>query len=64
MYDVKVQDGTDVTLVAGPVSFNGSAVPVNPICAPMLGEHTDEIIQRVLDDEQYIADLKARSIIR
>lgn len=64
MYDVKVKDGTPVTLVAGPVSFNGSAVPVKPMCAPTLGEHTDELIQQVLGNEQDLADLKARKIIR
>lgn len=64
LFNVKVQDGTEVALVAGPVSFNGTAVPVTPLRAPILGEHTDELMQGIVSDEQYVADLKARRIIR
>jgi len=63
LFDVTVQDGTAVTLVAGPVSFNGSAVPANPVRAPTLGEHTMELLQQVIADGDTIADLKARHII-
>jgi crotonobetainyl-CoA:carnitine CoA-transferase CaiB-like acyl-CoA transferase len=46
-YPVKVADGTVIAVVAGPVSFNGSAVPVDPRCSPALGEHTAEILRDI-----------------
>lgn len=62
LFDVEVEDGTPVTLVTGPVSFNGSAIPAEPRCAPLLGQHTDDLLAEVIGDPAYIADLKARRI--
>jgi crotonobetainyl-CoA:carnitine CoA-transferase CaiB-like acyl-CoA transferase len=44
MFDVEVSDGTKVRLTAGPVGFDGQTAPANPLRAPLLGEHTDEIL--------------------
>lgn len=63
MYKVKVADGTDVTLVSGPVAFNGSPLPETPRCAPLLGEHTDELLSEILGDADEIADLRTRGVV-
>lgn len=63
LFTVKVADGTDITLVAGPVSFNGSAVPEQQLRAPHLGQHTDEVLQAIGVSTQYLADCKKRKVI-
>jgi crotonobetainyl-CoA:carnitine CoA-transferase CaiB-like acyl-CoA transferase len=63
LYDVTVPDGTQVAVVAGPVSFNGSAVPVSPRCSPQLGEHSDEILSEIGIDTAYLATCRANGII-
>jgi crotonobetainyl-CoA:carnitine CoA-transferase CaiB-like acyl-CoA transferase len=62
-YAVKVADGTDISVVAGPVSFNGSAVPVNPRCSPFLGEHTADILRDIGLNEADIVALIDQDII-
>lgn len=44
LFDVEVSDGTKVRLVSGPVGFDGQTAPADPIRAPLLGEHTDELL--------------------
>lgn len=44
MFDVTVQDGTQIRLGGGPVGFDGNHAPIEPRRAPLLGEHTDEIL--------------------
>lgn len=63
LFDVTVPDGTQVAVVAGPVSFNGSAVPVSPRCSPQLGEHSDEILSGIGIDPAYLATCRANGII-
>ena len=63
LYDVTVPDGTQVAVVAGPVSFNGSAVPVSPRCSPQLGEHSDEILREIGIDPVHLATCRANGII-
>ena len=58
-----VPDGTEISVVAGPVSFNGSAVPENPRRAPGLGEHSDEILLGIGVDENDLEHLRARNVI-
>jgi crotonobetainyl-CoA:carnitine CoA-transferase CaiB-like acyl-CoA transferase len=63
LFDVRVEDGTDIKVVAGPVSFNGSAVPVEPRPSPRLGEHSDDILRGIGISDPYLADCRARNII-
>lgn len=63
LFNVQVADGTDVKVVAGPVSFNGSALPMNPRCAPLLGQDTDALLREVGASDDYLNDLKKRRIV-
>lgn len=63
LFKVKVPDGTDVTVVAGPVSFNGSAVPAKPLCSPQIGQHTDAILAGLGVDAEYLEACKKQNII-
>ena len=63
LFKVKVADGTDVTVVAGPVSFNGSAVPMNPRCSPVMGQDTEALLREVGASDEYLNDLKKRKIV-
>ena len=62
-YSVKVSDGTDISVVAGPVSFNGSAVPVDPRCSPGLGEHTADVLRSIGIGDAELAVCRERGII-
>lgn len=62
-YAVKVTDGTDISVVAGPVSFNGSAIPINPRCSPMLGEHTADILRAIGVSDADISSWSEQNII-
>jgi crotonobetainyl-CoA:carnitine CoA-transferase CaiB-like acyl-CoA transferase len=62
-YDVKVADGTDISVVAGPVAFNGSAVPIEPRCSPGLGEHTVEIFRQIGISGSDLESYRNRGII-
>jgi crotonobetainyl-CoA:carnitine CoA-transferase CaiB-like acyl-CoA transferase len=44
LFDVEVSDGNKIKLVSGPVGFDGRSAPLDPRRAPLLGEHTDEIL--------------------
>ena len=63
LFTVKVSDGTDITLIAGPVAFNGSAVPEQRLRAPLLGQHTDEVLAEIGVSKQYLDDCKKRKVI-
>ena len=63
LFNVKVEDGTAISVVAGPVSFNGSAVPVEPRCSPRLGEHSEQILRGIGVSEAYLTDCRQRGII-
>jgi crotonobetainyl-CoA:carnitine CoA-transferase CaiB-like acyl-CoA transferase len=43
-FDVEVSDGAKVELVAGPVAIDGSPSPPAPRRAPLLGEHTRDLL--------------------
>jgi crotonobetainyl-CoA:carnitine CoA-transferase CaiB-like acyl-CoA transferase len=64
LFKVQVADGTDVTVVAGPVAFNGSAIPAEPRCAPSLGQHSDELLRSIGVSPEHLRDLKQRNIVR
>jgi len=63
LFQVKVADGTAVTVVANPVAFNGSAVPVNPRCAPRLGQDTEQLLRDVGASDEYLNELRKRRVI-
>ena len=63
IFDVQVADGTDIAVVAGPVSFNGSAVPVEPRCSPALGQDSAELLRSVGVSEESLNDFKRRNIV-
>jgi len=63
LFDVQVADGTDVTLVTGPVSFNGSAVPSDPRCAPELGQDSGELLRSIGASEEYLNECRQRNIV-
>jgi crotonobetainyl-CoA:carnitine CoA-transferase CaiB-like acyl-CoA transferase len=63
LFDVEVEGGDKVRLVAGPVSIDGSAVPVEPRRAPHMGEHTDELLSGLGLDPGAVAELRAQGVI-
>ena len=44
LFDVEVSDGTRIKLASGPVGFDSVSAPVAPRRAPLLAEHTVEIL--------------------
>jgi crotonobetainyl-CoA:carnitine CoA-transferase CaiB-like acyl-CoA transferase len=64
LFTVKVADGTDVKVVAGPVAFNGSSVPINPLRSPDLGQHTDALLNEIGIAGEKLQDLKNKNIVR
>lgn len=64
LFKLKVADGTDVTVVAGPVAFNGSAVPAEPRRAPDLGQHSEEVLRSIGVSTEHLQEYKKRSIVR
>lgn len=63
LFKVQVADGTDVTVVAGPVAFNGSAVPEQPHSSPNLGEHSDELLRSIGVSAEYLQACKEKKIV-
>lgn len=63
LFDVEVADGTPVSVVAGPVSFNGSSVPRQPSCSPHLGETTDELLRDLGTSEEILRSYRERGIV-
>ena len=63
LFDVEVSDGTKVSVVAGPVAFNGSPVAMNPKCSPHLGEHSDEVLRSAGISEDDLRDYRKRNIV-
>lgn len=63
LFKVQVADGTDVTVVAGPVAFNGSAIPAEPLRAPDLGQHSDELLRSIGVCEQNLQHFKEKKTV-
>ena len=63
LFDVVVEDGTPVTVVSGPVSFNGSPLPPEPKCAPAMGRDTGATLRELGLSEQVIADHAERGVV-
>jgi len=64
LFTVRVADGTDVMVVAGPVGFNGSAIPIQPQRAPDLGQHSEEVLRGIGLSGDDLRDFKNRNIVR
>jgi crotonobetainyl-CoA:carnitine CoA-transferase CaiB-like acyl-CoA transferase len=63
LFKVKVADGTDVSVVASPVAFNGSAVPAQPHCSPDLGQHSNELLREIGVTVENLRDYRKRNIV-
>lgn len=64
LFEIAVQDGTRVKLAAGPVGFDGRYAPATPTRAPLLGEHTDELLVGAGYSRDEIGALSQRSVVR
>jgi crotonobetainyl-CoA:carnitine CoA-transferase CaiB-like acyl-CoA transferase len=64
LFTVRVADGTDVAVVAGPVAFNGSATPGKPLRSPDLGQHSEEILGRIGVSPERLGELRENNIVR
>jgi crotonobetainyl-CoA:carnitine CoA-transferase CaiB-like acyl-CoA transferase len=64
MFDVEVADGTKVRLASGPVGFDGQVGPEDPRRAPLLGEHTDQILGEIGYTPTDLARLRMQSAIQ
>jgi crotonobetainyl-CoA:carnitine CoA-transferase CaiB-like acyl-CoA transferase len=64
LFKVRVADGTDVAVVAGPVSFNGSATPSKPQRSPDLGQHTEEILCGLGVSTEDLRQLAENNVVR
>ena len=53
---------TQVDIVAGPTSFDGSLFSGDPAPSPVLGAHTDALLAEAGYSAEAIADLKARAV--
>jgi crotonobetainyl-CoA:carnitine CoA-transferase CaiB-like acyl-CoA transferase len=63
-FEVEVTDGSKVMLASGPVGFNGHHAPAYPRRAPLLGEHSDEILGDIGVSGEELAGLRARSAVQ
>lgn len=64
LFTVRVADGTDVAVVAGPVAFNGSATPGKPLRSPDLGQHSEEVLGRIGVSPERLGELRENNIVR
>ena len=59
LFDVEVSDGSKVKLASGPVGFDGRSAPLEARRAPLLGEHTDEILTGIGLSSEELGRLRA-----
>jgi crotonobetainyl-CoA:carnitine CoA-transferase CaiB-like acyl-CoA transferase len=62
-FDVKVSDGTSVRLVSGPVAIDGTPMQIEPTRAPLKGEHSDEVLQKLGISADRLDQLKAEGVV-
>lgn len=62
IFNLSVEDGTRIRVVAGPVAFDGRSGPKASACSPRLGQHTDELLSAVGYSDTTISDFKTRGI--
>ena len=64
LFDVEVSDGSKIKLASGPVGFDGRSAPLEALRAPLLGEHTDEILTGIGLQPAELAQLRADLVIQ
>lgn len=64
LFDVEVADGTKVRLASGPVGFEGRSAPAHPLRAPLLGEHTTEVLSGLGYSAVELERLRADAAVR
>jgi crotonobetainyl-CoA:carnitine CoA-transferase CaiB-like acyl-CoA transferase len=64
LFDVEVSDGTKVRLVSGPAGFDGQIAPAEPRRAPLLGEHTSEILAGLGLNPEELERLRAAAAVQ
>jgi crotonobetainyl-CoA:carnitine CoA-transferase CaiB-like acyl-CoA transferase len=64
LFDVEVSDGTKVRLVSGPAGFDGQVAPAEPRRAPLLGEHTSEILAGLGLNPEELERLRAAAVVQ
>ena len=64
VFDVEVSDGSKIKLASGPVGFDGRSAPLEPRRAPLLGEHTDEILRGIGIQSGELERLRADLVIQ
>jgi crotonobetainyl-CoA:carnitine CoA-transferase CaiB-like acyl-CoA transferase len=64
LFDVEVSDGTKIRLVSGPAGFDGQVAPSAPRRAPLLGEHTEEVLAGLGLEPAERAKLRAEGAIQ
>jgi crotonobetainyl-CoA:carnitine CoA-transferase CaiB-like acyl-CoA transferase len=62
IFDLSVEDGTEVRVVAGPVAFDGRAAPATVRPSPGLGDHTDDLLRSVGYSGEAVLALKAKRV--
>jgi len=62
LFQMPVPDGSEVTLVAGPVAFDGKQMSSPATRAPTMGVHTAELLKSVGYSDRDIAALKASRV--
>jgi crotonobetainyl-CoA:carnitine CoA-transferase CaiB-like acyl-CoA transferase len=60
LFDLAMEDGEKVRVVAGPVTFDGRNTLEMPRRSPGLGAHTDELLRSVGYCDEAISALKAK----
>jgi crotonobetainyl-CoA:carnitine CoA-transferase CaiB-like acyl-CoA transferase len=64
LFDVEVSDGSMVKLASGPVGFDGRSGPLERRRAPLLGEHTNEILTGIGLQAAELERLRADVVIQ
>jgi crotonobetainyl-CoA:carnitine CoA-transferase CaiB-like acyl-CoA transferase len=59
LFEVEVSDGSKVKLAAGPVGFDGRSAPLEARRAPLLGEHTEEVLTGIGLSSEELERLRA-----
>ena len=64
IFNTTLPDGSNLRLVSGPATFDGQAMPIELRRAPLMGEHTDELLQQAGYSAEAVAQLKARGVVQ
>lgn len=62
IFHATLPDGGQLRMVSGPATFDGRALPLEVKFAPLMGEHTDELLRQVGYSSETIAEMKSRGV--